>query len=238
MSDNPQESKVTEIRDHEKVNEAIQHIFKKDLETAHRLLFEVIENTPLNYENEFMEGDRRFIKFWNKSQFLHYAKWNPESHEAKEIIWIVNAYPRAYFYLGFMMMEAGEWEKAIAFLEKGHALEKTNPKFLIEMAHAYSRLGNHKKALEIFRQAQTVNAYCSVLDKAAALRGEGFVCIEMGDLDGAGYAYREALKIGEEKKLIRNQLKYIEHLRSGGNPVQGNMWARDITKRWWQFWKR
>ena len=237
MSNNSQESKDIETRDSEKVNEAIRCIVKRDLDTAHRLLLEVIENTPTDYVNEFIEGETLFIKFWDKEQFLHYVNWYKRDLKYEKIIWIMNAYPRAYFYLGYMMMEAEEWEKAIEYLEKGHALEKTNPTFLTEMALAHGRLGSHKKALELYRQSQTVNTYTRVSDRATALRGEGFVRIEMGDLDGAGYAYREALKIGEEKKLIRQQLKYIEHLRSGGKPVQPNILTTGEPKRWWQFWK-
>jgi hypothetical protein len=59
----------------------------------------------------------------------------------------------------------------------------------------------------------------------------------LSDDGGAGYAYREALKIGEEKKFIRKQLKYIEYLRSGGKPVQPSILTTGQPKRWWQFCK-
>jgi hypothetical protein len=66
MSNNSQESKEIETRDCEKVNEAIQCIHKRDLDKAHRLLLEVIENTPATYVNEFTEGDTLFVKFWDQ----------------------------------------------------------------------------------------------------------------------------------------------------------------------------
>lgn len=238
MSESTNKSKTIETQDAEKVNEAILCVMKKDLETANHLLSEVIVNTPTDYVNEFTKDDIRFIKFWDQQQFIHYVDWHKGELEWKQIFWILNAYPRAYYYQGFLVMESGEWKKAIDFFKKGHVLEPTNPKFNIEMAHACAQLGDHHEAVKLFRQAQIVNAYSSKSDKAAALRGEGFVRIEMGDLDGAGYAYREALKIGEAKKLIRKQLKYIEYLRSGGRPVRGTTYDPSQFRQWWQFWKR
>jgi len=126
----------------------------------------------------------------------------------------------------------------IEFLDWGQALEPTNPNFVIEKAQALAQLGDHQKALELYKQAQTVNAYSSKHNKAVALRGEGFVRIEIGDLDGAERAYRESLKIEPRNKLVRKQRKYIAHLRSGGVPKRAITVATDRVKPWWQFWKR
>jgi tetratricopeptide (TPR) repeat protein len=235
-SENTNDLNGTEARDCEKVDKAIECLMKKDLDTAFRLLSGVIENTPADYVNEFSEGDCYTIKFWDQSSFLYYIEWYKKNLKHKELIWVRNVYPRAYFYLGFIMMESEDWERAIEFFKKGRSLEPTNPKFNHEMAYAYSRLGDHQKALELFRSAQIVNAYSSKYDNAAALRGEGFVLIEMGDLDGAEKAYQRSLYIGHNRHA-RRQLKYIKHLRSGGKRVQANIFQSDISKQWWQFWK-
>jgi tetratricopeptide (TPR) repeat protein len=114
----------------------------------------------------------------------------------------------------------------------------TIPKFALEKAQALARLGDHQKALELYKLAQTLNAYSSEHDNAVALRGEGFVHIEMGNIDSAERAYRESLIIEPKNKLVRYELKYIAHLRSGGDPVRAITVTTDRIKRWWQFWKR
>lgn len=237
MSESPSEVKEIEERDAEKVDNAIQCISRRDLDAAHRLLLEVIENTPANYVNEFIEGDSLFVKFWDQQEFIHYVNWHKGSFEVENVVWIKNAYPRAFYYLGFLMTEAKEWGKAIEFLEKGKALEPTNPKFTTEKAQAFIWLGDHQKALELYKQAQAVNAHSNEHDKAVALRGEGFVLTEMGDLDGAENAYRESLKIELKNKLAHKELKYIAHLRSGGKPGRAIKVSTGWARHWWQFWK-
>jgi hypothetical protein len=69
MSENPYEVTEIEKQDGKKVDNSIHCISRKDLDTAHRLLLEVIENTPANYINEFTKGDSLFIKFWDQQQF-------------------------------------------------------------------------------------------------------------------------------------------------------------------------
>jgi len=237
MSKCPPEVREIEVRDAEKVDRAILCISRKYLDIAHRLLLEVIENTPANYVNEFIEGDSLFVKFWDQQEFIHYVNWHKGSFEVENVVWIKNAYPRAFYYLGFMMMEAKEWGKAIEFLEKGQALEPTNPNFTTEKAQAFAQLGDHQKALELYKQAQTINAHSNEHKKAVALRGEGFVLTEMGDLDGAEKAYCESLKIEPKNKLAQKELKYIARLRSGRKPGRAITMSTGLARHWWQFWK-
>jgi hypothetical protein len=48
--------------------------------------------------------------------------------QAKRIDWVVNAYPRACYYLGYLFIEAGTFERAIEFLEHGLGLELSSAK--------------------------------------------------------------------------------------------------------------
>lgn len=49
----------------------------------------------------------------------------------------------------------------------------------------------------------------------------GLVLIEMGRLDGAEKAFHSSLEIEPGNALALNELSYIEELRAGGEPSQG-----------------
>jgi len=56
------------------------------------------------------------------------------------VVWAKSAYPQAYYYLGYLEIEAGRYDEAVCLLKIGHRLEPTNPKFAIEQARAIGRI--------------------------------------------------------------------------------------------------
>lgn len=206
-----------ESADVDKVDAALQSITSGRLDEAETLLLGVIANTPSDYANTEETGDVISIKFWDETTFIHYVTWEKHHGRAnKTIKWLSNAYPRAYFHMGFLCVKHQQFDKAINYLEKGQALEPTNPKFSFEKAKALASLGRKEEALALYAHITEISAYVSAHDLAIALRGRGFVLIEMGDLDNAELAFQSSLKIEPDNEVALNELSYINHLRQGG----------------------
>jgi tetratricopeptide (TPR) repeat protein len=232
-----------ENKDAEKVNQALEALMKGNVHTAEAWLRAVIENTPPNYVNEepLPEGGKA-IKFWSEEDFFHYIAWHEEHGGVGEkILWIGNAYPRAHYYMGFVCVKTKRFKEAIEYLERGQALESTNPKFQLEKAQALIGLDNKQAALAIYEAITETTPYVGVSDTAFALRGRGFVLIEMGYLTEAEAAFRASLEIEPHSEVARNELRYIQHLRAGGEtaPTQSveTRSEQQPTKKWWEFWK-
>jgi len=207
-----------ESSDAEKVDSACDAINNRDLDKAEQLLLEVVHNTPKIYLNEFSDSeDSITIKFWDRAAFYHYISWQEKQGIKKSVNWILNAYPRAFFYLGFICNERKLFEKAIKYLDRGALLEPTNPHFKTEKAQALINSGRKKDALAIYDQITVIGPYVSAHDIAIAQRGCGFTLIEMGNLDQAEEAFNKSLKLEPENELARNELLYINHLRKGGS---------------------
>src|SRR5690349_6632814 len=108
---NPQEPQ--EIRDSEKVDEAIEALVKGRDKRAEDLLRPVVANTPESYVNEHeMEDGALAIKFWNQQEFVWYVL---HQHQRKDqnLSWVPNAYPRAHYYLGVVAVKSGRFEEAL-----------------------------------------------------------------------------------------------------------------------------
>jgi tetratricopeptide (TPR) repeat protein len=199
------------------VNAAVDLLAAGDIVQAESLLGGVIANTPPTYTSQVEDGDAVAIKFWDEASFVHYVMWQKQQGGAvKAIRWIGNAYPRAHYYMGFIGVKKQDFDRAIAFLDKGHALEPTNPKFAFEKAQALVHSGRKHEALALYSSVTEIGPFVGARDLAIARRGRGFVLIELQDLDGAEAAFRASLELEPGNEIALNEVEYIRHLRQGG----------------------
>lgn len=218
MTKNVEES--VEAKDADTVNQALEELMAGDIEACEPKLLEVAARTPADYRNEVDLGEEtRVIKFWDQSSFIHYVMWQKQHGTEQSLQWAGNAYPRAHYYLGFLSVRRKEFDRAMAFLERGLELEPTNPKFVLEKGQACVQAGRHADALAEYAKVREVGPYVSPRDVAVAMRGRGFILIELGALDAAEEAFRSSLTLDRDSEVARNELKYIAHLKEGGTPV-------------------
>lgn len=169
------------------------------------------------------------IKFWDKSEFLHFVTYIMDKDETDKILsgkklnWIGSAYPRACFHLGFLKVAAKEYGEALAFLDRGVALEPSNPNFKFEKAVALTHMRRFDEALRLYDSVTKVGLHVSPVNVARALRGRGGVLVEMGQLDRAEAMFKESLKHESGNKAAINELAYIAHLRSGGRSTSAEL---------------
>lgn len=216
----------SEVADATRIDEALAALEKGDIATCEPLLRDVASRTPASYQNEHEREDGSLeIKFWDQSAFLHYVMWMKKAGRERSVEWTGNAYPRAYYYLGFLSVKQREYDRALDYLDRGWKLEPTNPKFLLEKGQAYVRSARYEDALAVYGRVSEVGLYVSPRDVAVGLRGRGFVLIETGDLDGAEQAFLSSLEFDRDSSVARNELDYIAHLRAGGGKAAAEIVA-------------
>ena len=230
--DEPMGTTDTEARDGELVNQALQLRQEGESARARGLLEEVISRTPDNYINEFEEDDTLYIKFWDQQDFLSYVAWYQAEGKKQKLIWLLNAYPRAYFYLGYIYFENGDYETAITFLDKGLILEPSQPSLLNEKAQCLVKLGRNQQALALYDQVLSQSGFVSPHKKAAALRGKGYLLIEEGDLDAAERVFLESLELDPESMLAKNELQFITSQRNYLKEAEQLGISEEEFKKW------
>jgi tetratricopeptide (TPR) repeat protein len=204
-----------ETGDAEKVSRASDAISEGDLQTARSLLEEVIANAPSEYVYRYEDGDRVFIKFWDRDEFLQFVAQMPDAErEKKKIVWIASAYPRAYFLLAFIEVEQGNHEEAMRLIEASLRLEPDQTLCLCELGVIYSSLGRYEEAVACYDRAIEARPYAPDSVKAMALRGKGIQLIELGNLELARMCLEASLEYDPSSKLAINELLYIARISS------------------------
>lgn len=98
----------------------------------------------------------------------------------------------------------------------GHA--PNNAQYLNEYAYTVRVNGDPERAFDLYKRAEKIASKLPDRKNAAhwravALRGQGYVHIELQRWDDATKAYQRSFKYEPENELARNELRYIEENR-------------------------
>jgi tetratricopeptide (TPR) repeat protein len=222
-------SDEAESKDADLVDEAVQLIGDGKRDRATRILHEVLNRTPSNYRHEDESNGKARIRFWDMEEFMTYVLWMKENGREREVIWSKNAYPRASYYLGFIYVEQKRFDRAIEVLERGIALQPDSGKLAHELGQALIGSGRFEKALSMYGVVLSRSGFMCPRDRAALLRGKGFVLIETRKLDEAEASFRESLVHDPDSHLARSELMHIAELRSRLGDIQAPV--REFLRR-------
>jgi tetratricopeptide (TPR) repeat protein len=126
-----------------------------------------------------------------------------------------NTYPLAALLLGAYAVEKNRPREALAYLERGLALQPGNALLLNEKAAAYEALHQPDKALAAVEPWLAGGNLASDQTRARLLRAKGFALTELDRLADAEAAYRESLKAEPDHPGAQRELAYIDSLRQG-----------------------
>ena len=125
----------------------------------------------------------------------------------------------AYFMRGFAEVDLGELSAARADYDRLIALSPHNPHYLNEVGQFRSRMRDWNGALDLFQRAEEDAKAFSAPGRAdaelgSALRGIGYVDVELGKLDDAEATYHRCLEIDANDQKAKAELGYVLNLRA------------------------
>lgn len=134
---------------------------------------------------------------------------------------IDNAFCIAPFLKGFALIDLQRWDEAEPMLRLASESAPLDAQFRNEYAESFKAMKQWQKAHDVFAEAYDLCEWESDEDvkksnQARALRGMGFVEIEMGDLDKAEKSFKKSLKIVPDHAGAKSELQYIADLRKKG----------------------
>ena len=154
----------------------------------------------VGYENSFEENGKYYYKFWSQEEFLSYCDYAKQINHNRDIVWIQNAYPRCCYFLAVISIERGDFEAAAKFLRAGVELEPDNPMLLSETGLLLGSIGANtgdktffNQAIDCYEKAFNSRPFNTNSQKALALRGIGFILIELKEFENAKKFYEESL---------------------------------------------
>ena len=207
----------TEKKDADRINQdtIISKIVSRNINSWDEIIEElnsIYNNCPKDYKNMFEEDGKLFYKFWNIEEFKKFIEVTKPN---KEVVWLKNTYPKCCYYLAVIHIESKNFEDAFKVLNKGLELEPDNPTLLSELALWFCVVGMDNKdetflhkSIEYYNKAFNSRVFNTNEQKASALRGIGFVFIELKDYEQAKKFYEKSLEY-EDNEIAQNELKFI-----------------------------
>ncbi len=208
-----------EEADVKKVGTALSALHEGERQRAFAILAEIVTNAPDTYVWSYQEENGLYVKLWDLHEFMALvAGHRNHRFEAEgDIMWVPSAYPRAFYHMAFMAVEARNHDLAMHCLNEALAMEPDQPLLYCEMALVHSRTGDHERALELYDQSLTMRrGFAPPGVRARAMRGRGVELIELHRLHEAEQSLRDSLRLDPESEIAQNELTYIERLRQGG----------------------
>lgn len=165
-----------------------------------------VDKVIKNFEDVFDKNKTQYV-FEYDSHYEKFIKTNGTNFQR-----IDNSYKEALQIKAYIYSELKEYEKAIEYLEKLKDVAPTSASTFIELGYIFTIVGFENIVASQYLKAKYLSSEYpegQLKNKAAALRGLGFILIESGKLDRAEALYRESLEIDPGNKTAINELKYI-----------------------------
>lgn len=144
-----------------------------------------------------------------------YEAFLAETGDGQPTEWIDMACPMAYDLQGYLYSGARQWPEALSWLDRAIRMAPYYPAARNERAYVLAHSGDLQRGLEEYRSTLqlTETHPAAAYVRPLALRGIGWVLVEMGDLDGAQASYEASLKIDAGNTVALNELEYIRTQR-------------------------
>lgn len=126
-----------------------------------------------------------------------------------------NVYMEVSLILGSYANETHNYEEAIAWLDRGLALQPQNQFLISEKATALSALDRKQDAYNLLRAALDDPMASPTLDRARFHRMTGVILIDLDRLDDAEAELNESIRLQPNNPTARSELSYIARLRAG-----------------------
>jgi tetratricopeptide (TPR) repeat protein len=175
----------------------------------------ILDSITMRLEKLYAGEKRQIFSSSSLKESFVYAALSAKTN--KDSLVLDENWGMAHFLKGFALIDLGRAEEAKVQLDRAIALAPVNAQFLAERAEWHKSRKDWTKAIVDFEAASRAAEFspdaAQNSHKARALRGIGFVKIELGDLKEAEKLFKQSLKIDPDSANARQELEYIKSLK-------------------------
>ena len=178
----------------------------------------LFDKVAADYDGRFKEPGVKYYSARTMAETLFYGLDTASSGKSKAVVISAN-WGYAYYLKGYELMELSRVAEAKPALLRAAELSPQNAQFLSELGYVYQLEKSWPLALATYQRAEAAATGFSPPnlknpELARALRGQGYVYVELNRLDDAEKAYRRCLDINKGDELAAKELRYIQNQRA------------------------
>ncbi|RDS79985.1 tetratricopeptide repeat protein [Dyella psychrodurans] len=172
------------------------------------------------YETAYGHSKKRIYCAESTTEVMLYLATAAQNHQEAQVL-AKPTWALAYYVRGYAYGSLGRTADAEASLKQALQLSPSNSQFLSELGNAYEHEKDWPQALKTFQDADTAASVAArneikVPLRCRALRGQGYVYVELHQLDDATKAYQQCLAIQPGDPASLRELGYVQGLRDKG----------------------
>lgn len=185
----------------------------------------VLDQIISQYEVQYPKGDTRWFVVRSTEEAIAYmamAATDEEKGSDKRTAAALSVWWGEALYLkGFALVDLGRTDEAKAQYERLIELAPYHSLALSELGNIFQTQHNWTKALDYYGRAEAFSTFspkaARTFEATRALRGQGYVLVELGRLDEAEAKYRECIKLDPNDEKAKAELGYIAQRRATGH---------------------
>lgn len=169
-------------------------------------------------EKRHAKPGRQLYCAYSQTEALSYATQAAVAKQEAQVLH-ANDLCDAYFFRGYAYVDLGKRDAAEADLKRAIEMAPNNPHYLSEMGEFESRRHDWTAAMGYYERARdAATPYApddaKVSELTRALRGIGYVDVELDRLDDAEAMYRRCLDLDANDQKAQRELEYVLNLRA------------------------
>jgi tetratricopeptide (TPR) repeat protein len=168
------------------------------------------------YEGIYSDKRKHYFSARGATEALLYAL--DGARTKTDTVVVSRNWVEAHFMKGFVLVELGQLNAALAELDAALKLAPNNSQVRAEVGSLYTREKDYSKALESYKRAEQDAEFsppeAKTLDHVRAYHGLGYAYTELGQWDNAEEMYQKALAIDSNDQHSLKELQYIQQQRN------------------------
>jgi len=193
--------------------------FKKNPEGAIVNYFDKIISF---FETRYKNSKANIYSARSEQEKSYYLRQAAEKDPATNAIVVDWFFAQAYYLKSYALISLKRDSEALALSKRVVNMSPKNSQYLSELAYHYTQLKDWDAALLNYRGAEFAAKEFSSkgINKkhlGKALRGQGYVLVELKKLSEAEALYKKALELNKNDRKSIAELQYIQSLRENKN---------------------
>ena len=173
------------------------------------LLDRALATVPDGWQAYTMRHRIVYACFWDEYEAGAYLATHPESRFGENLFWQLGSYSMAAFCRSNLALHEGDVAAAARFLERGLQLEPDHPHLLARTAFVRTRERDYRQALELLDRAARGRSWATPRQQVLALREAACLMVDLGMLETAERAIRDALALDPQDAAARMEYEFI-----------------------------